>query len=115
MTNLLPKPQNKVTEPARPEEVKQKQPTVQHPKPKPKIRLFLLARIAAIAAVATPTWYFLSRPPSDNTLELSGRIEGSETDIGAKVPGRIDFVAVREGDRVSKGQLIKSKILSSKI
>lgn len=102
MTNLLPKPQNKVESPA-PSEVKQ--PIAPPPKHQPKIRLLLLAGLA-IAAVATPTWYFLSRPPSNNTLELSGRIEGYETDIGAKVPGRIDFVAVREGDRVSKGQLI---------
>ena len=31
---------------------------------------------------------------------MSGQIEGYETDIGAKIPGRINFVAVREGDRL---------------
>jgi HlyD family secretion protein len=102
MTNLLPKPQNKVESLTRPEV---KQPLAPPPKHKPKKRLLLLAGIA-IAAVAAPTWYFLSRPQSSNTIELSGRIEGYETDIGAKVPGRIDFVAVREGDRVREGQLI---------
>lgn len=49
--------------------------------------------------------YFGSRPQSD-TLPLSGRIEGYETDVGAKVPGRVEFVAVREGDQVRDGQLI---------
>jgi HlyD family secretion protein len=37
---------------------------------------------------------------------VSGRIEGYETDIGAKVAGRIEAVAVREGDQVRKGQVI---------
>jgi HlyD family secretion protein len=50
-------------------------------------------------------WYFLARP-IDRDLKLSGRIEGYETDIGAKTGGRVDFVAVREGDEVKKGQLV---------
>jgi HlyD family secretion protein len=37
---------------------------------------------------------------------VSGRIEGYETDIGAKVAGRVESIAVREGDAVRKGQLI---------
>ncbi|EKU96477.1 multidrug resistance efflux pump [Leptolyngbya sp. PCC 7375] len=49
--------------------------------------------------------YFLSRSPTD-TLQLSGRIEGYETDIGAKVSGRVEAVAVREGDQVNDGQVI---------
>lgn len=50
-------------------------------------------------------WYGFSRPSND-ALTLSGRIEGYETDIGAKVGGRVNFVAVREGDAVRKGQVI---------
>lgn len=53
-------------------------------------------------------WYFFSRPASlsDGELEVSGRIEGYETDVGAKIAGRVDSVAVREGDRVRRGQVI---------
>ena len=40
------------------------------------------------------------------TLKLSGRIEGYETNIGAKTAGRVDFIAVREGDQVRKGQVL---------
>ncbi|MBV9386746.1 MAG: HlyD family secretion protein [Chroococcidiopsidaceae cyanobacterium CP_BM_ER_R8_30] len=39
-------------------------------------------------------------------IRASGRIEGYETDIGAKTAGRVDYVAVREGDKVHKGQVI---------
>jgi HlyD family secretion protein len=39
-------------------------------------------------------------------LRLSGRIEGYETDVGAKTGGRVDEITVREGDAVTKGQLL---------
>jgi HlyD family secretion protein len=51
-------------------------------------------------------WYFVLRPEPEGPLELSGRIEGYETDIGAKVPGKIEQVTVREGDTVRVGQLV---------
>ncbi|MBF2078168.1 MAG: efflux RND transporter periplasmic adaptor subunit [Synechococcales cyanobacterium T60_A2020_003] len=44
--------------------------------------------------------------PDDHALRLSGRIEGYETDLAAKSGGRIESVAVREGDRVQSGQVI---------
>ncbi len=51
-------------------------------------------------------WYWL-RPAADTgRLNLSGRLEGYETDVGARVPGRVLAVSVREGDAVKKGQLI---------
>jgi HlyD family secretion protein len=45
-------------------------------------------------------------PKPVDPLEVSGRIEGYETNIGAKFAGRIESVAVREGDAVGKGQVI---------
>lgn len=48
-----------------------------------------------------------SRAENDTgTIRLSGRIEGYETNVGAKTAGRVDYVAVREGDQVRKGQVI---------
>ncbi|ANV87567.1 HlyD family secretion protein [Picosynechococcus sp. PCC 7117] len=49
--------------------------------------------------------YFL-RPEPTQGIELSGRIEGYETNISAKVGGKIEAIAVREGDTVQKGQVI---------
>jgi HlyD family secretion protein len=74
------------------------------PKPKSNLRPLLIAGLLA-AGVAGGWWYYSSLSQV-GPLQLSGRIEGYETDIGAKVPGRIDFVAVREGDQVKQGQTI---------
>jgi HlyD family secretion protein len=59
----------------------------------------------AIAGTALGIWYVLSRP-TDKTLHLSGRLEGYETDIGAKIGGRVSEITVREGDQVKQGQVI---------
>ncbi|WP_421656529.1 HlyD family secretion protein [Leptothermofonsia sp. ETS-13] len=72
---------------------------------KPRSKILIPVGIGAIAAIAGSMWYFLARP-IDTGLRLSGRIEGYETDIGAKTGGRVDFVAVREGDEVKQGQLV---------
>jgi len=48
----------------------------------------------------------LLRPAASAGLAVSGRIEGYETDVGAKVGGRIMSIAAREGDFVKKGQAI---------
>jgi HlyD family secretion protein len=50
-------------------------------------------------------WYWFSRPVATG-LRFSGRIEGYETDVGAKVAGRVEEVTVREGAAVKKGQLL---------
>lgn len=44
--------------------------------------------------------------PKPTDLQLSGRIEGYQTDIGAMIGGRVDCIAVREGDQVKPGQVI---------
>ncbi|MBW4563546.1 MAG: efflux RND transporter periplasmic adaptor subunit [Mojavia pulchra JT2-VF2] len=59
-----------------------------------------------LTGIGISTSYFISSRSDANTLRVSGRIEGYETDIGAKVAGRIESVAVREGDQVGKGQVI---------
>lgn len=56
--------------------------------------------------VGVSTWYFMQSPSQTEALRVSGRLEGYETDIGPKVAGRVEFMAVREGDVVRKGQLI---------
>jgi len=67
-----------------------------------KIFPVILVVVATGWAVNT----FLLSGSKDKLLELSGRIEGYETDIGAKVAGKIVYIAVREGDSVKKGQLL---------
>ncbi|HKR21009.1 MAG TPA: HlyD family efflux transporter periplasmic adaptor subunit [Pyrinomonadaceae bacterium] len=69
-------------------------------------RVAVLALIAAIAGVAI--WYFVLRTPAvdPNIIKLSGRIEGDDAAVSAKVAGRIREISVREGDQVKAGQLI---------
>jgi len=69
-------------------------------------RRVLLVLIVLIAAGAA--YFFLNKPlqqPS-NSLHVSGRIEGYETNIGPKIGGRVDFVAKREGETVKLGELL---------
>lgn len=73
-------------------------------KRRPKLLLLLPLGLVTIAA-GSAIWYFLARPVN-SALTVSGRIEGYETDIGAKTPGRVDRITVREGDAVKPGQLL---------
>ena len=70
-----------------------------------KIRILLPLGVL-LAGAGLSAAYFLSQPKVETALELSGRIEGYETNVGTKVAGRVESVAVREGNKVSKGQII---------
>lgn len=49
------------------------------------------------------------RIPVPGEISLSGNVEGSKTvRLGFLVAGKIDFISVNEGERVSKGQLLSS-------
>jgi HlyD family secretion protein len=75
---------------------------------RPKLRkpIIVLAVIAAVAAIVV--WRVRSSRPETpaNVILLSGRIEGDDAAVSARVAGRIGEVLVREGDRVEAGQLI---------
>jgi HlyD family secretion protein len=86
--------------------LKEETDSVEQLSPPSKISPRLVLAVGLLLSIiAGGVWYFHSTPPS-GILSLSGRLEGYETDIGAKVPGRINFVAVREGDLVKQGQII---------
>ena len=59
----------------------------------------------ALAAAGLAGWLWLGRP-GPGPVRLSGRIEGYETDLGARIGGRVAEVTVREGERVKPGQLL---------
>lgn len=49
------------------------------------------------------------RIPKPGEISLSGNIEGSKTvRLGFLVAGKIDFISVNEGEKVSRGQLLSS-------
>jgi len=71
---------------------------------KSKLKI-ILPLVLLVVAAGVGSRYWLTRP-DDSVIELSGRIEGYETNLGAKRGGRIAEVTVREGDRVTAGQVI---------
>ncbi len=71
---------------------------------RPHPRLLLLP--VAIAALGYGVWQFWRSRQPPTSLSLSGRIEGYETDIAAKVSGRVLRIVPREGDPVQRGQLL---------
>lgn len=67
-------------------------------------RIFLL--VGAVLALGYGGWrYFVAQAPV-TVLQMSGRIEADETDIGAKTGGRIAAILVQEGEAVKAGQIV---------
>jgi HlyD family secretion protein len=79
--------------------------TIAAPQRKPVSKLRFILPLGVVLAAGGAAWYFGSRPPA-NSLQFSGRIEGYESDVGTKVAGRVESVAVREGATVKQGQLL---------
>jgi HlyD family secretion protein len=69
------------------------------------LRYGALAAAAALAAVVAV--YFALRPaPAGDLIEANGQVRGTEVTLSARIPGIAEVVAVREGQRVAKGDLI---------
>jgi len=65
-------------------------------------RVFL---ILALLTVGSLIWYLVTvRPKTD--LQLIGTVDANEVLVSAKIPGRIQMLAVEEGQQVKAGQLI---------
>jgi len=66
----------------------------------------LIVAVLAGGAIAAAI-YFWRQPKEDpGVLRLSGNLEMTEVNAAFKTPGRIVELLVREGDRVTKGQLL---------
>lgn len=78
------------------------QPQNGHSGSKPFLIIVIL-----LLLIGAGIYYFLKRPIAvEGQLELSGRIEGYETNVGAKLGGRVEKIVQREGEQVKKGDLI---------
>lgn len=78
----------------------------------PSRATFMMRRAVALIIIAViaggAIWFFFLRSPGKdpNLIKLSGRIEGDDAAVSAKVSGRLKEITVREGDQVKKGQVI---------
>ncbi|HTZ71425.1 MAG TPA: efflux RND transporter periplasmic adaptor subunit [Acetobacteraceae bacterium] len=66
-----------------------------------KRRIVILTILVAIAALI---WW--EERPRPQTLVLTGTVDGNEVVVGSKITGRIDSLAVDDGQRVKAGDLI---------
>lgn len=67
----------------------------------------VLASAFVAVAVGWLVWTnFRAAKPDEGFASGNGRIEATEIDVAAKLPGRIDDILVDEGAFVSKGQLL---------
>ncbi|MCW5299203.1 HlyD family efflux transporter periplasmic adaptor subunit [Herbaspirillum lusitanum] len=71
----------------------------------PRRTLYSLLLVMAVLAVAWYGWkHFRDTGPGADFASGNGRIEATEIDVAAKLPGRIDDILVNEGDYVAAGQ-----------
>ncbi len=68
--------------------------------------LMLLLLLAAV--VAAIGWWLLYRPEPlpEGLIQANGRIEGDHYTVASRVPGKVTELLAREGDTVTKGQLL---------
>lgn len=68
--------------------------------------LRLAAVLAVVVVIVTLVLVVVLRRNHDGEVLASGTVEVTETDLGFQVPGRIDSIAVQEGDDVRAGQVL---------
>jgi HlyD family secretion protein len=72
-------------------------------------RFFILPVLLLLAVAGGGYWYFrVYEPAHSDRLELMGNVEVRQVNLGFKVGGRIDRLAVDEGDTVAAGALLAS-------
>lgn len=73
---------------------------------RPRRRWLLFPAAALLAAVGAgiPAFRYLVSRPDDGVVKLSGRIEGDDSAIAAKLNARIKELVFREGDFVKAGE-----------
>lgn len=57
---------------------------------------------ALVAALALYSLFFRSQAPPD-FIETAGVAEATEVDLASKIPGRLDWLCCREGERIERG------------
>ncbi|HEX4038579.1 MAG TPA: efflux RND transporter periplasmic adaptor subunit [Acidobacteriaceae bacterium] len=69
---------------------------------KPRNRIFIIMAVLLVVALC---WYFFSTNRSTE-LQLIGTVDANEVIVSSRIQGRIQSLAVQEGDHVTAGQLL---------
>lgn len=70
------------------------------------MKRYVALGVALALVVTAALFLILRRKPGVPTLEASGTVEATQSDLGFQSPGRIVAVTVREGDPVRQGELL---------
>ena len=62
--------------------------------------------IVVLVATTTILWLTVFRDDVEDVILASGTVEATEADLGFQVPGRVERITVREGDRARQGDEI---------
>lgn len=62
--------------------------------------------VAAVLVAGVAAYFALRPAPARDVIEANGQVRGTEVTLSARIPGIAEVVAVREGERVARGQLI---------
>jgi HlyD family secretion protein len=60
--------------------------------------------IVLVVITSLTVWFTVLRNGDDDAILASGTVEATEADLGFQSPGRVEAIAVREGDLVAQGQ-----------
>jgi HlyD family secretion protein len=72
-----------------------------------KTGLIALTIVIIVALVASFSWLkFSDKGLPDGLIQANGRIEGEHYTVAGKMPGKVIEISVREGDTVTKGQVL---------
>ncbi len=65
-----------------------------------------IAAVVTVGSVSTAAYFMLRNGQELGILEASGQIRGTEVTVSSKIAGRLELLTAREGQPVSKGELI---------
>jgi HlyD family secretion protein len=68
----------------------------------------IVVPVLLLAVIGAGVWYWMGRAsrPQEKGMVASGTVEATEAQLGFQATGRIESIAVREGDRVQAGQVL---------
>jgi len=69
---------------------------------KPRNRIFIIMGVLLVIALL---WYFFSVKHTSD-LQLIGTVDANEVVVSSRIPGRIESLAVDEGQKIAAGQLV---------
>ncbi|MFY9748620.1 MAG: biotin/lipoyl-binding protein, partial [Acidobacteriaceae bacterium] len=69
---------------------------------KPRNRIFIIMGVLLVIALC---WYFFSTKHTSD-LQLIGTVDANEVVVSSRIQGRIQSLAVDEGQTVTAGQLV---------